>query len=94
MAMSGGLEVRLSEIIGEGRNRAVSFFSGENVVAVVLKDGTLVEIPVTPKGKSGYIKETREERLTVYPTLELIRVTNHQWTVLSQQKYEARKDAK
>ncbi len=94
MVTVGGLEFRLSEIIGEGKNSKVSFFSGENVVAVVLNNGTLVEIHVTPKEKVGYMKETKDERLTVYPAFELIKVTDHRWTVLSQQRYEAHKDAK
>lgn len=94
MVMVGGLEYKLSELIGEGNNRKVSFFSGENVVAVILNNGTLVEIPVTPQGKGGtiYGAERGEERLKVYPASGLVIVTNRRWTELSRQTYEVQKD--
>ena len=94
MVMVGGLERKLSKLIGKDNNRNVSFIEAEKVVAVFLKDGTLVKIPVTPKGNSMYMTETREERLKVYTASGVIQVTNRRWTVLSRQTYETQKDGK
>ncbi|MBI3036947.1 hypothetical protein HYY73_04335 [Candidatus Woesearchaeota archaeon] len=96
--MGTDLELRLSRIVGEGRNVAVSFGDGElngvraPLVEIILEDGRLVEVPVNPQpGKKPSYQLIKDgETLYVDPSLHTLKVVDHSGQVLSQQKYSNR----
>ncbi|MBI2143023.1 hypothetical protein HYU20_01640 [Candidatus Woesearchaeota archaeon] len=91
------LELRLSEVIGNGNNRTISFsfrpFSGKGervpLVEIVLNDDRIVEIPLNAAGKSKYGLEVGDQKLVVYPRSRIIRVVNSSGEILREQNYKA-----
>ncbi len=96
--MGAALELRLSQIVGEGKNLAVSFevdkSSGIEVplVEILLKDDRLVEIPVqlvNPGGKPRYERKTDDgETIRVYTEGQLVQVVDTHGKILSEQHYK------
>ncbi len=76
--MAVALDALLSQCIGEGKNRGVSFNGdrqdeGSATVYVLLNDWRLVIVNVEKRG-DGYQKAVGTERLRVYTEQKLIRV--------------------
>ena len=83
----------LSQMVGEGSNRALAFGiesrGGEEtpLVAIVLKEGPLVEIPVEQQKESIYEREQNGETLRVDTQTGRVEVVDDAGRVLSTQNY-------
>ena len=61
--MGTALETRLSDIVGEGKNLAISFGDGElnggraPLVEIILKDDRVVRIPLNKRGEGTSWKQ-------------------------------------
>lgn len=96
--MGETLEVRLSEIVGKGRNLGVSFAVDKRgtdevpLVGILLEGDRLVEIPVNyvnQRGKPRYeLRADGGEALRVYPGRQVVQVVDNHRNVLCEQRYE------
>ncbi|MBI2581030.1 hypothetical protein HYV85_04460 [Candidatus Woesearchaeota archaeon] len=90
--MGTALGTSLSDIVGEGKNSAISFGDGElnggmtPLVEIVLKDERVVRIPLNKKGRR-YELEANGQTLMVYPKRQMVQVVGNAGEILSQQKY-------
>ena len=93
--MEKPLEHRLSEIIGDRKNRNIRFSfdappdSGPEVplLEILLNDERLVRIRLGKVGKSKYGITVGDERVVVYQRSALIRVVDSSGKTLVEQKY-------
>ena len=84
----------LSQMVGEGSNRILAFGiesrEGEEtpLVAIVLNEGPLVEIPVEQQKESICVREQNGETLRVDTQKGTVEVVDDAGTVLSTQNYK------